>query len=211
MLQADGLQDMPEQEPKIISNDNIGRCLNSCLTPSARAWKGNLLTVHWHALTLTPLDGQILSHCKWSSCMYADTEHEDPIDEPADDVAPTTAACHQERTSTDVHARADSAAAQAPAAEDEAPAAIPDASDPVASAPPHTNPLQPETANTPLSSSSPSAESDRCYWHAWCTLARRRMCSIIAVTALNHLSNCMRNHFYICFEFSFNLKQGSRS
>ena len=134
-----------------------------------------------------------------SPCMYADTEHEDLIDEPANDVATaTTAAPRQERTPTDVHASADPAAAQAAAVEDEAPAAIQDASDPVASAPPHTNPLQPEPANTPLSSSSPSAESDRCDWHALCILARRRMCFITAVTILTHLSNCMRNHFHPC-------------
>jgi hypothetical protein len=199
MLQADGLQDMPEQEPNRISNDNIGRCLNCCLTPSACAWKGSLLTVHWHALTLTPLDGQILSHCKRSSCMYADSEHENPIDEPAGDVATTiTAAPHQERTPTDVRASADPAAAQAPAVEDEAPAAIQDASDLVASAPSHGPPLQPEPANTPLSSSSPSAESDRCSWHALRRLARQRMCFITAVTMLTHLNDCMRNHFRNC-------------
>jgi hypothetical protein len=153
----------------------------------------------WHTLTFAPSDGQISATVPWSPCMYADTEHEDPIDKPADnDASATIAAPRQERTSTDVHARADLAAAQAPAAENEAPAATQGASDLVASAPPHRPPLQPEPAKPPLSSRSPSAESDRCTWHALCTLARRRMCSITAVTALTRLSNCMRNHFHTC-------------
>lgn len=164
------------------------------------AYGGESADYPWHTLTFTPSVGQVLSHCyNGHLASYADTENDNPMDEPADNVATaTTAAPRQERTSTDVHAPADPAAAQAPAAEDEAPAAIQDASDPVASAPPHEPPLQPEPANAPLSSSSPCAESDRCNWHALCRLARQRMCFITAVTILTHLSNCMRNHFHTC-------------
>lgn len=195
-MQGASLQDMPEQEPNNFSSNNIGRSPTLASRPQL-AFGGDSAHCTWHTMTFTPSDGQDFSHC--TPCIYADHEHEDLTGEPAGDVATaTTAAPRQERTSTDVHAGADPAAAQAPTAEDETPAATQDASDLVASAPPHRPPLQPEPANPPLSSRSPSAESDRCNWHALCTLASRGMCSITAVTALTHLSDCMRNHFHTC-------------